>query len=359
MKKLRIGYLSTAGIGKKNWKAILHSGNCVITAVASRDVEKSRAYIRDCQAENAFDVPPVALGSYDALLASPEVDAVYIPLPTALRKDYVLRAAAAGKQVICEKPCAKNADELKEMLAACAKQDVQFMDGVMFMHSPRLARVREILDDGKSVGQIRRIASAFSFYPGEEFFGTNIRVNGALEPTGCLGDLGWYSIRFALWTMNWQLPQSVTGRMLSQSETLPGRPSSPTEFSASLLYEGGLSVEFYSSFRTAKQQWVHVSGQKGWLLVPDFVHPSNSYEPAFEVNEKMISVAGTKCPAGTDPAMTGHATAQDARMFRNFAEQVFSGKLNAEWPMWSLKTQQVLDACFEAGRAGGELKMQN
>ena len=357
MKKLRIGYLSTAGIGTKNWKAIFNSGNCVISAVASRDLEKSGAYIRSCQASNAFEELPEALGSYDALLKSPLVDAVYIPLPTGLRKDYVLQAAAAGKHVICEKPCANSAGELEEMLAACEKNSVQFMDGVMFMHSPRLARVREILDDGRSVGPIRRIASAFSFYPGEEFFKTNIRANGALEPTGCLGDLGWYCIRFVLWTMNWQMPVAVMGRMLRQSEALPGRPPSPIEFAAGLSYDGGVSVDFYSSFLTAKQQWVHVSGQKGWLLVPDFVHAYNSYEPAFEVNEKVIRVAGTPCPPDADPAVQGHATAQDARMFRNFAEQVFSGKLNRDWPMWALKTQQVLDACHESGRLGKELKM--
>jgi predicted dehydrogenase len=357
MKKLRIGYLSTAGIGKKNWKAIFHSGNCVISAVASREVAKSRAYIQECQAGDAFDVLPEALGSYEALIASPQVDAVYLPLPTGLRRDFVLQAAAAGKHVICEKPCARDATELEEMLTACVKHSVQFMDGVMFMHSPRLARVRGILDDGQSIGQVRRIAAAFSFYPGEEFFNTNIRANGALEPTGCLGDLGWYCIRFALWTMNWQLPKEVTGRILGQSAALPGRPSAPTEFAAGLLFEGGVSMDFYSSFRAAKQQWVHVSGQKGWLLVPDFVHPYNSHEPAFEVNEKVIRVEGTKCPPDVDPGLQGHPTAQDTRMFRNFANQVFTGKLNGDWPMWALKTQRVLDACFEAGRTGKPFKV--
>jgi predicted dehydrogenase len=349
MKQLRIGFLSTAGIGRKNWKAIFNSGNCVITAVASREVEKSRKYIDECQREGSFPTRPAALGSYEELLASKNVDAVYIPLPTGLRKEFVLRAAAAGKHIICEKPCAKSAVELEEMLAACRQHKVQFMDGVMFMHNPRLAKVREVLDDGQSIGQIRRMASAFSFYPGEDFFSSNIRANGALEPTGCLGDLGWYSIRFALWMLNWQLPAAVGGKILSQSEALPNRPSSPTEFSAELFYPGGVSMQFYSSFLAANQQWVHVSGQKGWLLLPDFVHPFNSYEPAFEVNRKMVAVAGDeKCPPGTDPMQQGHATAQDARMFRNFANQVFSGKLNDDWPMWSAKTQKVLDACHEA-----------
>ena len=351
MKKLRIGFLSTAGIGKKNWKAIFNSGNCVVAAVASRDVNKSLKYIADCQRELAFAETPRAFGSYEELIASPDVDAVYIPLPTGLRKEFVLRAAAAGKHVLCEKPCAANAAELEEMLAVCRKNSVQFLDGVMFMHSPRLARVREILNDSISVGEIRRISSAFSFYPGEDFFHNNIRTDGALEPTGCLGDLGWYSIRFALWTLNWQLPKTVTGKILSQSTATNSRIPSPTEFSGELFFDNGVSVEFYSSFLAAKQQWAFVSGQKGWLRLPDFVHPLNSYEPTFEVNEKFLTVASdVKCPPKIDPMMQGHATAQDARMWRNFANQIASGKLNDEWPLWALQTQKVLDACHEAAR---------
>ena len=358
MKKLRIGILSTAGIARKNWKAILNSGNCVVAAVASRDLHKSRDFIRECQAVDSFDVIPDALGSYEELIASRHVDAIYLPLPTGRRKEFVLRAAAAGKHVLCEKPCGTSTAELEAMLAACQTNSVQFMDGVMFMHNPRLARVREILDDGESVGPIRRITSAFSFYPGEEFFRTNIRANAELEPTGCLGDLGWYCIRFALWTMNWQLPREVTGWILAQSEDLPGRPGSPTEFSAELLYDEGVSVGFYSSFRAAKQQWVHVSGRNGWLRLPDFIHPFNSYEPAIEVNEKFSTVVGdVKCPPDGDPMMPGHATAQDARMWRNFADQVSAGKLNADWPRWALQTQKVLDACHAAARQGTPVRL--
>ena len=358
MNKLRIGFLSTANIGRKNWKAILNAGNCVVSAVASRDAAKSRAFIADCQREHSFEKVPVALGSYDELLASPEVDAIYFPLPTGLRKDLVIRAARNGKHIICEKPCAANVAELEAMLAACHKHSVQFMDGVMFMHNVRLPRVREFLDDGQSVGPIRRIASAFTFYPGEDYLRTNIRADGALEPTGSLGDLGWYCIRFALWTLRWQLPESVAGKILSQSDHLPGRVPSPTEFAATLFYPEGVTVEFYASFRAAKQQWVHVGGQKGWLRVPDFVQPFNGYEPAFEVNEKWITVTGgAKCPAGADPMEFGHPTAQDTRMWRNFADQVASGKLNNEWPMWSLKTQKLLDACHESGKQNQMLKL--
>jgi predicted dehydrogenase len=253
--------------------------------------------------------------------------------------------------------------DVQEMADACRKNRVQFMDGVMFMHSPRMPRVREALDDGKSVGPIRRISSAFSFCGNDEFFRDNIRMDGRLEPAGCLGDLGWYCIRFTLWTMKWQLPRTVTGRILSVSESTGGRVPAPTEFSAELLFDGNVSAEFYCSFTAAEQQWVSVSGRNGWLRLPDFVHPFNSHEPAFEVNRTEIRVREAAAAQRQTPipesADLGHATAQNTIMFRNFANQVFSGKLNEEWPMWALKTQKVLDACHESARNGGCSKSLN
>ncbi|HEU6448710.1 MAG TPA: Gfo/Idh/MocA family oxidoreductase [Verrucomicrobiae bacterium] len=348
MKKLRIGFLSTAGIGRKNWKAAFHSGNCVVSAVASRDLAKSRRFIDEMSKEAAFEITPAALGDYDELLKSPDVDAVYIPLPTALRKEWVIRAANSGKHVLCEKPCAVSAVALDEMLVACQKNRVQFLDGVMFMHSQRLPRVREILDDGKSVGQIKRIASQFSFLGHEKFFAENIRANAALEPAGCLGDLGWYNIRFALWAMNWQLPREVFGRLLAQTGN-----SVPTDFSAELIFDGGVTASLYCSFVNFRQQWVHVSGTKGYLEIPDFVNPFYGGELGFQITN--IGQDGYKVVPEirrvTIPEHgNGHQTAQEANMFRNFANQIFSGKLNDNWPMWALKTQKVLDACLESAR---------
>ena len=358
MSKLRIGFMSTASIGRTNWKAVFNTGNCVVSAVASRDVKRSRQFIRGCQREFPFETPPMPLGSYEELLVSKDVDAVYVPLPTGLRKNWVLRAAAAGKHVICEKPCGVGYADVQEMTAACRKNHVQFMDGVMFMHNPRLARVRKVLDDKKSVGSIRRISSAFSFYGNDKFSRGNIRLDGRLEPTGCLGDLGWYCIRFSLWAMKWQLPHTVTGRILSESDRTGGRMPAPTEFSGELFFDDNISAEFYSSFVAANQQWAFVSGRKGWLRIPDFVHPFNSREPAFEVNRTEIRLR----EAGADQRKTpipesgelGHATAQNTIMFRNFASQVFSGKLNGDWPMWVLKTQQVQDACLLSAKEGGK-----
>jgi predicted dehydrogenase len=352
MKKLRFGIVGPARIARKNWKAIFHSGNCEVAAVASRDIERSRKFIAECQAQIPFENAPTAFGSYEELLASKNVDAVYIPLPTGLRKEWVIRAANSGKHIVCEKPCAVSANDLEEMIFACRKNRVQFMDGVMFMHNRRLDQIRETLNDGNSVGQIKRITSHFSFLGSEDFMRANIRASRALEPAGCLGDLGWYCLRFALWAMNGQMPIRVDGKIISRAANNPD--GVPVEFSGELFFDGGVSSGFYCSFLAANQQTVTITGTKGLLKVPDFVNPFRG-EPAFETfkvefhsdgGNSFAQPVSQKFPhteSGDNPAV-----AQEANMFRNFANQIFSGKLNDDWPEIALKTQQVQDDCLAA-----------
>jgi predicted dehydrogenase len=352
MKRLRWGIVGTAGIAKQNWRAIYDSGNSVVAAVASRSKERSERFIEACQADLPFDRKPISFGSYQELLASADIDAAYIPLPTGLRKEWVLRAAEAGKHVLCEKPCGVNLRDVQEMADACKRNRVQFMDGVMFMHHPRLQRIREVLDDGRSIGRVRRISSMFSFYNSEEDQRTNVRFHSELEPAGCLGDLGWYNIRFALWAMNWMMPRAVTGRILSERQSSSSPGATPSDFSGELFFDNDISAGFYNSFLAAYQEWVVISGTNGLLRLSDFVHPASIHEPSFEVNGSEIKVRCCDC---TGPHTESKAQAQDTRMIRNFADQIFSGTLNDEWPMMALKTQQVVDACLESARQGGKI----
>src|ERR1044071_2572464 len=113
--KFRWGILGTANIARKNWRAIYNTPNGIIAAVASREQSRSQQFIAQCQAEAAFTTPPRALGSYEDMIASTDLDGVYIPLPTGVRKPWVLRAAEAGKHVLCEKPCGVSLADVREM----------------------------------------------------------------------------------------------------------------------------------------------------------------------------------------------------------------------------------------------------
>ncbi len=352
----RWGILGAAQIARKNWLAIHNSGNGVVAAVASRRREKAAQFIKDCQGRAPFAPQPQPLASYEELIASPEIDAIYIPLPTGLRKPWVIAAARAGKHVLCEKPCAASVADLEEMLAACRRARVQFMDGVMFMHSRRLELARQAIDE--IVGRLRRMTLAFTFNAPPEFFKANIRADAALEPLGCLGDLGWYCVRFALWAVQWKMPRRAVGRILAQSKTRRGASSGPLEFSGELLFDAGVSAGFYCSFLTVNQQLAQISGDRGYARLSDFVLPFYGSEVSLETFNSAYTIRG--CDFHMEAGRRrwtlreysdSHENAQETNMFRNFAAQIQSGRLNQEWPRLALQTQRVLEMCLVSARS--------
>ena len=342
---LRWGILSTARIIRRNWRGMRDSGAATLVALASRDIDKARCFIDELQADAPWPVKPAAHGSYESLLASPEVEAVYIPLPTGVRKEWVIRAAEAGKHVLCEKPCAVSAADLREMIACCELHGVRFMDGVMFMHDPRFARLREILDDGETVGQVKRISTAFSFRGGDDFAASDIRGHAGLEPTGCLGDLGWYCIRAALWAMKWELPRRVSGRVLETALDEDGKPAIMA-FSGELDFTNGATAAFHCSFLSPDQKWLNVSGTKGNVRVPDFVAPSPDNDTDWEIGYQRVARPSEPGPSN------------EARMFARFAEEAREETPDSFWAEISLKTQLLQDACGLSSRLGRPLVLE-
>ncbi len=356
----RWGILGTAQIARKNWQAIRLSGNGIITAVASRDLTRARRFLAECQAVAPFTTVPRAYGCYEDLLADPAIDGVYIPLPTGVRKEWVLRAARTGKPIVCEKPCAANVADLVAVLAACRRHRVQFLDGVMFMHSRRLDLVRRVLDDKKTVGPLRRLHTHFSFPAPAGFLTRNIRAQGGLEPLGCLGDLGWYCLRLALWALRWEMPERVTGRVLLATRPPRGQRPVPLEFSGELFFAGGVSSSFYCSFVTANQQTALLSGTRGVLAIDDFVLPQHGPEVAFTT--RAATIVDHDCERTVTSGLRrwtvaehgdNHPTAQESYLFRHFAAQVQTGRLNKNWPAWALATQRVVAACLASAQKGG------
>lgn len=371
-KTCRWGILGTAGIARKNWLAMRLSGNSQVVAVASRNQASAQRFIDECSAQVPQAASPEALGSYQTLLDRDDIDAVYIPLPTALRHTWVTRAAEAGKHVIGEKPAAINAQHVEQMLAACQQHNVQYMDGVMFMHSQRLPLVRSLLDNSPSgaadakcigeqcIGELRRMSAQFSFAADESFRQSNIRTDSELEPYGCLGDLGWYCIRYFLWVMQGQMPIEVRARTLTQLQGLNSPQSVPGELSGELLFADGVTASFYNSFLTENQQWFHASGTKGYLRVDDFVLPYHGPEVAVLTGQDVFAVDNCSFHMqhhlrrhAINEVDAGHASSQEVRMFRHFSDLVLSGQREAAWPNWTLQTQRVLDACFQSAQQDG------
>lgn len=182
-RSLKWGVLSTANIGRAAVNpAIQASSNGELVAVASRDGERARTFAE------AHGIPR-AHESYEALLDDAEVDAVYVPLPNGLHREWVIRLAEAGKHILCEKPLALNEAECIEMEAAARANGVRLMEAFMYRFHPRIGRVRERIDAG-DIGALRMIRSSFTFKLTRP---DNIRWDPELGG-GALMDVGCYCV---------------------------------------------------------------------------------------------------------------------------------------------------------------------
>ncbi|MCM2374072.1 Gfo/Idh/MocA family protein [Aporhodopirellula aestuarii] len=366
-KVVRWGFIGAAQIARKNWKAVRMSGNGVVAAVASRDAARAEAFIHDCSMEvppvvigkdgEATLARPVAFGDYQALLDRDDVDAVYVALPTAVRKQWVIAAAKAGKHVLCEKPMAVHADDAEEMIAACRDNGVEFMDGVMFDHSARLPSVKEVFADAQRFGKMRRIQTHFSFCADDSFESGNIRASAELEPHGCLGDLGWYCIRFSLGAANDELPIAVSGRAVSVYDD----GSVPSEFQGELKFKNDLTAGFFCSFRCVNQQTATVTGDRGYLTIDDFVLPFVDAESKWQLHSHELQVDNCRWNFGRHTTYgavaehaSGEADSQEVRMIRSFGDAILNGKSNDRARDIAIKTQRVLDGLRRSDAENGK-----
>lgn len=155
-RKLRWGIMSTANIAERSVIPGIHeSEKNEVIAVGSRDLQKAKSF------GERLNIPK-AYGSYEQLLEDDEIDAVYIPLPNHLHKEWTIRAAQAGKHVLCEKPIALNAEEAREMIHACEEADVILAEAFMYRHQKRYSEIKERIRQGE-IGEIRGIHGVFTF----------------------------------------------------------------------------------------------------------------------------------------------------------------------------------------------------
>ena len=188
MDKVRWGILGTADIARgATIPGMQQTNNCELCAVAGRRLEKAQAFRDEFGFRKAY-------GSYEELLADPEVEAVYIPLPNDLHCEWSVRALQAGKHVLCEKPLAVSEEQVKWMFDAAKKSGVYLMEAFAYLHSPFVQAVKAELDAGV-IGDIRYMESAFITGRRPD---TDIRLRKE-TCGGAMYDLGCYAVSMAMW----------------------------------------------------------------------------------------------------------------------------------------------------------------
>lgn len=368
---VRFGILGCANIARKNIRAIKLSHSAEIVAIASRDHGKCVLYAT----ENDIYPAVTCYGSYDELVDDERVDAVYIPLPTTLHLEYAVKCARSGKHILLEKPLTVNMNELAAILSACKEKGVYFMDGTMFEHHPRLARLRSLLSDPFS-GEVKRINSTFCFNGSKsDFISSDIRVQASGDPLGALGDLGWYCVRIALISL-------LKGRRVIGGELLPIFPLKvsctsskfsdggvPLNCNACVVFSYGdkdieltFSNSFIMPFRQSYELYLSSESFADKVITcDDFVIPRIPSSATFTVEASSgFPFADNACRvvSGVETVKvdTPSSDMQEVRMVQEFAEMIINrdDKLQEYFKDISVLNQYIVDLCYQSIKSGGQ-----
>jgi predicted dehydrogenase len=250
MSELRWGILSTADIARKKViPGIRRADRCRIVAIASRDLARAQA----AAAEAGI---PAVHGSYEALLADPDVDAVYIPLPNHLHAEWTIAAARAGKHVLCEKPLAMTAADAERMVAVAEAEGVRLMEAFMYRLHPSWVAVVELVRSGR-IGRLVAIQSWFSYFNDDPTNIRNIRAAGG----GALYDVGCYNVNVSRLLFDAE-PTRVEASVVRDAAS-----GVDVVTSGLLEFAGGGIATFTCSIRAEDDQRVHVYGTDGRIEV--------------------------------------------------------------------------------------------
>lgn len=246
---LNWGILGTARINRSLIPPLRLSFRNQLLAVASRDAEKAAAYAAE------RDIPK-SYGSYEALLADDDIDVVYIPLPNKLHATWAIKAAQAGKHVLCEKPLALTVEEVDQMQRAAADAGTILMEAFMYRFHNRTLRVKAMVDEGL-IGELHHIKGGFTFALNRE---GDVRWDNALGG-GSLWDVGCYPLNFARFITGAE-PEKVFGHQVS------GPSGVDVSFDAHLQFPGDITAQFDAGFRTQFRMFAEVSGSTGSIYLP-------------------------------------------------------------------------------------------
>ncbi len=256
------GILSTANIASKALVPALHETDVAeLTAVASRDEAKARQWA------GAHGIAR-AHGSYEALLDDAEIDAVYNPLPNHLHKEWTIKAAEAGKHVLCEKPLGLDADECRDMIAACRRNDVVLMEAFMYRYHAQFRRLRELVRHG-AIGEPSLVRASFSFPLASLNRPENIRWQPDMGG-GSLMDVGCYCVNVAR-----GLFDDDPLRVFARSFQHPDFPPVDAQLQGLLQFPGDRIAMIDASFLLNAQQTTEISGSDGLIRANGLFNPQS------------------------------------------------------------------------------------
>lgn len=325
--KLRWGVLSTANIGRAAVNpAIQASSNGRLVAVASRDEARARDFARDA------DIPR-HYGSYEALLEDDGVDAIYIPLPNSMHREWTIRAAEHGKHVLCEKPLALSTAECREMADAARGAGVLLMEAFMYRFHPRTEALLEHVRSG-AIGEVRSIRSTFTFRLTRQ---DNIRLDPDLGG-GALMDVGCYCVNAS---------RTVAGSEPVEVQALASWTDRnvDAELTGMLRFESGLVAHFDCALTLERRELLEIGGTDATLLVPSAFLPGTADAAWQELRGR--SGDADHVVSGTD---------EYRHMVEHFADAVARGAAVRYGPEEAEANMAVIEALYASARDGGRPK---
>jgi predicted dehydrogenase len=221
-----------------------------LLAVASRSQETADAYAKEKKIPRAY-------GSYEALLADPEIDVIYNPLPNHLHAEWTIKAVEAGKHVLCEKPLALSVAEVDAIRAAAHKHGRVVAEAFMYRHHPQTLKVQELVKSG-SIGSLKLIRGSFSFILSRE---EDIRLLDPAMGGGSIWDVGCYPISYAR-TVVGENPLEVFGWQVT------GKTGIDETFVGQMRFESDVHAQFDSSFVIPFHSFMEIVGSEGTLSIP-------------------------------------------------------------------------------------------
>jgi predicted dehydrogenase len=325
---LRWGILSTAVIARRKVvPGIRGARRCEIVAIASRDGEVAERVAAE------LDIPR-AHASYEALLADPDVDAVYIPVPNHLHAEWSIAAARAGKHVLCEKPLALNSADARRMVDVAHAEGVHLMEALMYRLHPSWMAVHEMVASGR-IGRLTSVQSWFSYYNDDAANIRNIREAGG----GALFDIGAYCVNLSRWLFEDE-PIGVAAALV-RDPTL----AVDVLTSAILTFPNGIA-SFTCSTRAEDDQRVHIYGTDGRISIgiPFNIPPDRPTE--------VFVTAGGDPPVAPDTEVLTFATADPyTAEAERFAEAVLEGLPTPIPPDDAIANLAVIERILQAAGA--------